>query len=181
MEPDAKQTLLQLPVRGEPRRIDDAIDPAVDHDRDAFRDGRRHPDVLLDQEHGHVAVLAEARQHVFDLGDNHRRQPFGRFIHDQKMRIGEQRAGDREHLLLAAGQLAAAIVLALGKAGKGLIDALDSPRPTAYPGGQPQMLVDAERAPQSPPLRNVADTKPRDARRIDTGDIFTTNAHRPAA
>jgi hypothetical protein len=34
------------------------------------------------------------------------------------MRIGQQRARDRQHLLFAAGELAAAMVLALGKAGK---------------------------------------------------------------
>ena len=38
-----------------------------------------------------------------DLLDDHRREPFGRLVHDQKPRIAEQRAPDREHLLLAAG------------------------------------------------------------------------------
>ena len=72
-------------------------------------------------------------QHLLDLGDDDRREPLGRLVHDQELRIGEQRAGDREHLLLAAGELAAAIVLALGQPRKGLVDALDRPGAAAQP------------------------------------------------
>ena len=117
MEPDAKQALLQVAVGGKPRRVDDTVDAAIDHDGDVPGDRRRHADILLDHEHGHVAILAEAHQHLLDLGDDDRRQSFGRLIHDQQMRIGQQRARDREHLLFAAGELTAAMVLAFGKPG----------------------------------------------------------------
>ncbi len=90
-----------------------------------------------------LALLAEAHQHLLDLGDDDGREAFGRLVHDQQLRVGQQRARDRQHLLLAAGELAAAIVLALGEAREGVVDALDGPGAAPDAGGQPQMLVDA--------------------------------------
>ena len=39
--------------------------------------------------------------------DDHRREALGRLVHQQHGRIGQQRARDRQHLLLAAGELVA--------------------------------------------------------------------------
>ena len=181
VEADAEQALLQLAVRGKARGIDDAVDAAVDHDRDVARDGGGHTDVLLDHEHGHVAVLAKPYQHLLDLGDDDGRKPLGRLVHDQELRIGEQRAGDRQHLLLAAGELAAAMILALGQSRKGLVDALDRPRPAPQARGKLQMLVDAERAPQPPALRHVADAKPGYVGGRPPGDVVAADADRAAA
>ena len=124
---DAEQALLQLAVGGEALRLDHAVDAAVDHDGDVLGDRAGDADVLLDHQHRHLAVLGEAHQHLLDLADDHRREALGRLVHHQQARIGEQRARDREHLLLAAGELAAAIVLALGEAREGVVDALDGP------------------------------------------------------
>ena len=121
---------------------------AIDHDRDVLGDRGGDADILLDHEHRHVAVFAEAHQHFLDLGDDDRRQPFGRLVHDEQLRVGQKRARDRQHLLFAARELAAAMVLAFGKAGKRLVDAIDGPGAAPHPGGQAQMLGDAERAPQ---------------------------------
>ena len=55
----------------------------------------------------------------------------------------QQRARDRQHLLLAAGELPAAVVLALGQPRKGVVDALHRPGAARPRGDQPQMLVDA--------------------------------------
>ncbi|MGY3365122.1 hypothetical protein ACVWZL_002247 [Bradyrhizobium sp. GM2.4] len=46
--------------------------------------------------------------------------------------------------MLAAGELAAAVILALGQPRKRLVDALDRPGAAAQAGGKPQMLIDAE-------------------------------------
>ena len=161
--------------------VDDAVDAAIDHDGDIPGDRRRHADILLDHEHGHVAILAEAYQHLLDLGDDDRRQSFGRLIHDQQMRIGQKRARDREHLLFAAGELTAAMVLAFAKAGEGLVDALDGPWTAPHPGREFEMLVDAERAPQPPALRDVADTEARDPGRAQSGRFLAADANRTAA
>jgi hypothetical protein len=71
-------------------------------------------------------------------------------------------ARDSEHLLLAARELAAAVVLAFRQTRERIVDALDAPAAAPPPCAQAQMLVDAERAPESASLRNVADPEPRD-------------------
>ena len=87
-------------------------------------------------------------------------RPFGRLVHDQQPGLEQQGAADRQHLLLAARELAAAILLALGQARKELIDARDGPRPSAARAlRQAQMLVDRERGPDPPSLRHVADAE----------------------
>ena len=173
---DAEQPLLQLAIGGQPAGVDDAVDAAIDHDGDVLRDRGRHADILLDHQHRDVAFVAEPHQHLLDLGDDDGRETLGRLVHDQEMRVGQKRARDRQHLLLAAGKLAAAIVLAFGKTRKGFVDALDAPGPAPDAGGKPQMLVDAERAPQPPSLRHVADAEPRDAGRRHRGDVFAADA-----
>ena len=70
---DAEQALLQVTVGRQPRRLDDAVDPAVDHDRDRVGDLGRDADVLLDDEDGDLAFLAQPHQHVLDLSDDDRR------------------------------------------------------------------------------------------------------------
>ena len=91
MAADAEEPLLELAIVGEPARFDNAVDPSVDHDRDVFGDRGRDADILLDDEDRHVGFLAETQQHLLDLRDNDRREPFGRLIHDEKARIGDQR------------------------------------------------------------------------------------------
>ena len=66
-------------------------------------------------------------------------------------------AADRQHLLLAAGELGAAVAPALGQAREGLVDALDGPGPLGAVADQAQMLVHRERGPDAPALRHVAD------------------------
>ena len=127
MAPDAEQPLLQFAIGGEAARLDDAVDPPVDHDRDALGNRRRDADILLDDEHRHVAFLAKPDQHLLDLRDDDGRETLGRLVHDQETRIGHQRPRDRQHLLLAAGKLAAAVVSPLGQAREGVVDALDRP------------------------------------------------------
>ena len=44
--------------------------------------------------------------------DDHGRQPLRGLVHDEELRVEEQRARDREHLLLAAGELGTAVAFA---------------------------------------------------------------------
>ena len=62
----------------------------------------------------------------------------------RRSRIGDERATDRQHLLLAAGELAAAVVLALGQPRESLVDALDRPRAALTGGDHAQVLVDRQ-------------------------------------
>ena len=111
---------------------------AVDHHADAIGHVDRHAEVLLDQQHADLAV-AQLAQRLHHLLDDRRRQALGGLVHHQQAWLEQQRAADREHLLLAARQHRAAVVLALGQARKHRIDAIDLAAP---PRHQPQRLVD---------------------------------------
>ena len=85
------------------------------------------------------------------------RQPFGWLVHDQAVRVGHQRAADRQHLLLAAGQRLGALVAALVQPRKQFIDAsrFHLCRSGAALGDQ-QILFDAERRENAAALRHQA-------------------------
>ena len=82
-------------------RVDDAA--AVEHD-DLLRDARDDGEVLLDEQHGRE--LRGALERRRDLGDEQRREPLRRLVDEQHRVLVQERAGDRDHLLLAAGERA---------------------------------------------------------------------------
>src|SRR5213078_2033944 len=89
-----------------------------------------------------------------------------RLVHQQQRRIAHQGAADRQHLLLAAGDLVAAVVLALPEARKEVVDALQVPSAgTAVAASSllrdGEVLLDAERREDQPVLRYVADSVAR--------------------
>ncbi len=104
--------------------------------------------------------MRQLLQRCCDLLDDHRRQAFGGLVHHQHARVEQQRAADRQHLLLTARQLGSAVATSIGEARKQRVDALNCPRtlPCAL-GRQSQMLVDRKRRPHAPPLRHIADAK----------------------
>ena len=78
----------------------------VEHD-DVARDRRDDAEVLLDEQHGRQ--LATPLEHPRDLGDERRREALRRLVDEQHAVVVQQRAGDRDHLLLAAGERAGAL------------------------------------------------------------------------
>ena len=92
--------------------------------RSASADQRAH--VLVDHQDRLALALqpVEARP---DLVADQRRQPLGRLVEDQQLGVGHQRPADRQHLLLAAGELVAHVALALGQARKEAEGALERP------------------------------------------------------
>ena len=157
MAADAQQPLLKQPVRSQDFGRHGAPDPAVHHDRDLLGDGRCDRNILLDEQDRDLVFLRQGGQQLLHLVDDHRGEPFGRFVEHQQFRVLEQSPGDGEHLLLAAGELATAVAAALGQAGKGLVDPVDRPGAAAGPG-QPQMLVNGKRRPEPAALGRVTDT-----------------------
>ena len=99
-------------------------------DEDLVRDRKRAVEVLLDKENAY-ALSAQANDNCFKMLDHDRRKPLRRLVHEDELRVEHQRARDREHLPLAAGELAAAMPGALGKPREGLEDASQVP---ALPG-----------------------------------------------
>src|ERR1700736_6249143 len=68
--------------------------------------------VLLDQEHRYLLLLVDLADHLEDLLDDERRQPQRGLVEQQQARPAHQRAADRQHLLLAPRERAAALALA---------------------------------------------------------------------
>src|SRR5260221_50140 len=76
----------------------------------------------------------KARGHLLDDDGG---EALARFVHDEEPGIEEQRAADGQHLLLAAGELRAAMVPAVRKGREKLVDARDGPRRAPGTAHQP--------------------------------------------
>src|SRR6266446_6480308 len=89
------------------RVVGDHVDdlPVLD-DIMAVRQCRGKAKVLFHQEDGEALLLQRADEGA-DLLHDDRGQTFGRLVQQQELGAGAQDAADREHLLLAAGQLGA--------------------------------------------------------------------------
>ena len=88
--------------------------------------------IAVDDQRGH-AGRANVADDSPDFTQDQRRQSFGRFVEDQEVRIGGQRAADREHLLLAAGKLLAAVIETLAQPREGIENPFE--RPIVAPAG----------------------------------------------
>ena len=87
--------------------------PGVEN-HDVVGDVKNELGVLLHQ-HDRQAAFLQFPDRGHDLGDDLRRQALRRLVHQQHARVLHQRAADRQHLLLAAGQMRGDLVLSLGK------------------------------------------------------------------
>src|SRR5271165_3627355 len=69
--------------------------------------------ILLDQQHGRLLPLVDFADRAENLLDHERRQSERRLVEQQQPRTAHQRAGYRQHLLLAARKRTAALPSAL--------------------------------------------------------------------
>src|SRR4051794_5911261 len=116
-----EEAALQLGVGGELARRRLGEDPPGDHHQLALGHRRGDRQVLLDHE-DRQAVGREPLERLDQRLDDRRREALGRLVHDQEPRVGEQCAADREHLLLAAGELHAAVTAPLGQPREQFVD-----------------------------------------------------------
>ena len=72
-----------------------------------------------------------------------RRKPFDRLVEQQQRRVGRERARDREHLLLAAGELIAGVAAAGGETRKKVVERVRRPGPG--PRHDREILLDRQR------------------------------------
>jgi hypothetical protein len=113
---------------------------------------------------------------------------FGRLVEKDQERIAHQGAGDGEHLLLAAAQLSAELVLALRQVGKQRKQLLRRPgrgRGAVGPGARGlaadvKILQHGEVGEDAAILRREAEAEPGDAERLEPGNVDAGKAH-PAA
>ena len=92
-----------------------------------MRNLERLADVLLDEQDRQAFGVQPLHQREH-LVDPHRREPQRWLVEDQQPRFGHQRAADREHLLLSAGERAGALRGPLLQPRKYGEDALHVPR-----------------------------------------------------
>src|SRR5574337_130397 len=90
--------------------------PVVEH-IDAVGDFDRLAHILLDEQ-DRDAFAARRRDDPEHFGDDERREALRRLVEHKEPWIEQERARDRQHLLLAARELAALVGLALGEARK---------------------------------------------------------------
>src|SRR5262249_3092546 len=98
-------------------------DDALVHDRQAIDQFERQPEILLDEQ-DRLAFAAQRADRVCHHFDNHRRQSFGRLVHQQEPRVRKQSARDRQHRLLAARQCPRRLAPPLGELRKEVENAL---------------------------------------------------------
>ena len=88
-------------------RVDEAAlhDPALVHHRDLLRQGPDQCEVVGDEEEPEVELALQLGEHVDDRRLHRDVERGGDLVADEQLRLGDQRAGDRDALALAARQL----------------------------------------------------------------------------
>ena len=132
-------------------------DLAVGEDVAAVGDRQRELDVLLDEDDAAAAllrVLADDRQQALD---DHRRQAEAQLVEQQKPGVAGERPPDGEHLLLAAGEQAAAAVAKLGQRGEVPVGDVRVEPLAAI--AEAEVLGDGEPEEQAAVLRDVCDAE----------------------
>src|SRR3954452_13003451 len=95
-------------------RLVEFVAPSFDDDRaaihhgDAVRQIAREVEILLDQQNGQPAALAQQANDPRDFLDDARLDALGRLVEHEQTRPHYQRACDRQLLLLSSRQIAAA-------------------------------------------------------------------------
>ncbi len=110
--------------------------------------------------------LPQPLQALPDLLAHQRREPLGRLVQDQQVRVGHQRAADGEHLLLAARKLVAHVVRALGEPREKLEHSAWGPGigpRRAVAGKRDQILAHREVGKDLPPFGHQRNAGARDA------------------
>ena len=145
---------------GRRRLVDDG---ALAHDVGVVGHAHGHAEVLLHQEDG-LPRLLELCDHPEDLVDHHGGQALRRLVEQQQIGVGHERAGDGEHLLLAAGQEVTLVLTPFFQLGEDLEHLLQGPGILLAAGARShgQVLGHGERREDHSALGDEADAQTSD-------------------
>ncbi len=135
--------------------------------------------VLLGDEH-RDAGLAQRLQHLADALHDEGGQPFAWLVEKQGDRIAHQRAGDGQHLLLAARQPPCHAVLQRGEQRERLVDPLDRPIVLAvgpFLRANDEIVLDAVLGENLAVFGNIAKADARDAIGRAAGHVAAEDAN----
>src|SRR5664279_1287961 len=133
------------------------------NDEDPPRERGDEVEVLLDQDHGEAALVAQALQHLDNLFDYRGLDALGRLVEQNETRFAAKAARERQELLLATRQRAAGPIEQRLEAWKFLEHFLDDLLLAAVLLGaaHAQIVVNREPGENFPPLRYIAEPEPR--------------------
>src|SRR5215472_13630337 len=130
--------------------------PAFTHYVHVIDQLERERGVLFDQQN-RMAFLLQPRDRLPQALDDDGREPLGRLVHDQAIRVGHEPAADGQHLLLAARKRPGALAASFAQAREQRVNALHIPAATVETAlGDHEVLLDAERGKDAPALRHQA-------------------------
>ncbi len=132
--------------------------------------------ILFHEEDGHAFLGVQVADHVEDLAHDDRRETERRFVEQQKLWPAHQRAGDGEHLLLAARQGAGPLLQTLLEAREDGADLLEVVVEVLHPrhgGAHLQVLVDCHPREDATALRRLRDAELGDVMRLHPRNVAT--------
>ena len=170
-ELDQTPLLNSRDMRGARNRRCGSSPPAPDHDAagldqiGAVGQIQRQIGVLLDDQETDAIGPVDRAQDFENVGDDQRREAERGFVEQQQAGSQQQRARDREHLLLASRERAGLLAPALREPRKIPEDPLeirlDRVAILADVGAEPKVLLDGQIGERAPAVGHVRDAQPR--------------------
>src|SRR6185295_6972943 len=118
-------------------------------------------------------VATGAHQVVYD----HRRQALERFVQQDDLRIPYQGPCDRQHLLLATGEIATAALAPLLQPGEHRVDAVERPSVRCGQAGKDDVLLDIEATEDAAVFRDQLYASLRDTVWRLAGEVLSVENH----
>src|ERR1700738_3880222 len=157
-------------------------DHAFLNDEDPLRERGDEVEVLLDQDHGEAAVVAEPLQDLDNLLDDRGLDALSRLVEEEQARFTAKAARDRQQLLLAAGERAAGAVEQRLEAWKFFQHLRDGVllAPCLLAATHAQIVVDRETGENLASLRHITEPQPRAAIGLGPRHVVAMQAYQPA-
>src|SRR5690554_3164203 len=150
--------------------------PGIKH-IDTISQSESHIELLFHQQHRNLLLL-ESGKHFRHPLNHYRRQTLRWLIEHDELRLGKQRASDRNHLLFATTQATAETLHQRLEDRESLQDPLDRPLPGAS-CGQSQILLYRQGGEDVAAFRNGSDTCTGDDIRPITRDVSSIELDPP--